>query len=169
MAIVREPHIDERAEQLTMGIRIQVPMLGMSKEVTRLFKEITAWAKQEGITPAGPPFLRYHVIDMAGTMDIEAGIPVAAAVQGNGRVRAGLLPAGRYASLIYTGSGVDGNKALVEWAKANGIAWDRWEDEKGDAFRSRFETYLTDPRLEPRKTKWLVEVAIKLAEVTIEL
>ncbi len=164
MAIVHGPHIDDRAEQPTMGIRTQVPMVGMSKVVTRLFKEIDAWAKRENLTPAGPPFLRYYVIDMAGTMDIEVGFPVTAALQDDGQMRAGLLPAGRYASLIYTGSGYAGNKALVEWAKANGIAWDRWDDAKGDAFRSRYETYLTDPRVEPRKTKWRVEVAIKVKE-----
>jgi hypothetical protein len=75
-----------------------------------------------------------------------------------------VLPAGRYASLIYTGSGYAGNKALVDWAKANGIAWDRWNDAKGDAFCSRYESYLTDPKVEPHKTKWKIEVAIKLAD-----
>jgi hypothetical protein len=79
-------------------------------------------------------------------------------------VSAGVLPAGRYASLVYSGSGLAGNKALIIWPKANGIAWDRWQDPQGDAFRARYETYLTDPKLEPRKTKWQVEVAIKIRE-----
>jgi DNA gyrase inhibitor GyrI len=78
-------------------------------------------------------------------------------------VKAGVLPAGRYASVVYIGNGLTGNKTLIEWAKASGILWDRWDDAKGDAFRSRYESYLTDPKLEPRKTKWEVEVAIKLA------
>jgi effector-binding domain-containing protein len=164
MTIVSEPRIDERTEQPYMGIRAQVPMTGMGKVVTKLFKEINAWAKQQGLEFVGPPFLRFHVIDMSGEMDVEVGIPVSAAMQDNGRVHAGVLPAGRYASLIYTGSGYAGNKALVEWAKANGIAWDRWDDPKGDAFRSRYEAYLTDPKIEPRKTKWQVEVAIKLKD-----
>jgi effector-binding domain-containing protein len=139
-------------------------MKGMSKVLDKLFKELTAWVKQRGVKPAGPPFLRYHVIDMAGEMDIEVGIPVESAQPGDERVSAGVLPAGRYASLVYIGSGYTGNKALVEWAKANGVAWDRWDDAKGDAFRSRYETYLTDPDIEPHKTKWEVEVAIKLAD-----
>ncbi|HZO90190.1 MAG TPA: GyrI-like domain-containing protein [Chthonomonadaceae bacterium] len=113
---------------------------------------------------SGPPFLRYHVIDMAGDMDIEVGFPVATPHAGEGRVSAGVLPAGRYANLIYIGSGLAGNKALIEWARANNLAFDRWDDEKGDAFRSRYEAYLTDPRVGPRKTKWEVEVAIKLAD-----
>jgi DNA gyrase inhibitor GyrI len=101
---------------------------------------------------------------MAGEMDIEVGIPVETPMENEGWVTAGSIPAGRYASLIYTGSGLTGNKTLVEWAKANQIAWDRWDAENGDAFRARYESYLTDPHIEPRKTKWNVEVAIKLAD-----
>ncbi len=164
MTTVSEPRIDERTEQPYMGIRAQVPINVMSKNVTRLFKEINAYAKLHSIKPAGPPFLRFHVIDMAREMDIEVGIPVAAPLPDDGQVCAGVIPAGRYASLIYTGSGYTGNKALIEWAKAKGIQWDRWNDPKGDAFRSRYEFYLTDPKTEPKKTKWQIEVAIKLAD-----
>jgi effector-binding domain-containing protein len=164
MTIVGEPKIDNRAEKPYMGIRTQTPMKGMFKVVDHLSKELAAWLKQQRLEPAGPPFLRYHVIDMAGDMDIEYGIPVATALSGDEHVKAGMLPAGRYASLIYIGHGLTGNKSLIEWAKANGLAWDRWDDPKGDAFRSRYESYLTDPKIEPRKTKWEVEVAIKLKD-----
>ncbi|MBP8001636.1 MAG: GyrI-like domain-containing protein [Chloroflexi bacterium] len=164
MTTVTSPQIDYRAEKPYVGIRTQTPMKGMFKVIDKLFKEMNVWLKKQGVKSAGPPFLRYHVIDMAGEMDIEVGMPVAAALPVNGRVTNGVLPAGRYASLVYVGNGYTGNKTLVEWAKANGIAWDRWDDAKGDAFRSRYETYLTDPAIEPRKTKWEVEVAIKLAD-----
>jgi hypothetical protein len=89
---------------------------------------------------------------------------VAEAMPDDGQVTADVLPAGRYASLIYMGHGLAGNKALLGWAQDNNIAWDRWEDEKGDAFRARTETYLTDRQVEPRKTKWDIELAIKLAD-----
>ena len=95
---------------------------------------------------------------------IEFGTFVATALPDDGRITAGVMPAGRYASLVYSGSGLTGNKTLSEWARANGIAWDRWDDAKGDAFRCRCQTYLTDPKIEPRKTKWEIEVAIKLAD-----
>lgn len=75
------------------------------------------------------------------------------------------LPAGRYASVIYRNvGGITGNKALVEWAKANGIQWDRWNDPKGDAFRARAEIFLTDPAEQPDRKKWETEVAIKMAD-----
>jgi len=162
--VIGEPKVDNRCEISYMGIRTRVPMKGMSATVTLLFKEMANWVKRSGSEPSGPPFLRFHVIDMAGEMDIEVGIPLATLVPADGRVCAGVLPAGCYASLIYSGSGMAGNKALIEWAKANNLAWDRWDDARGDAFRCRYESYLTDPRIEPRKTKWEVEVAIKLAD-----
>jgi effector-binding domain-containing protein len=164
MTTVSEPRIDERPEQPYIGIRTQVQMSVMSKNITKLFKEINAYVKQHSIKQAGPPLLRFHVINMTGEMDIEVGFPVIDPLPDNGRVCVGMIPAGRYASLIYSGSGYTGNKALIEWAKANGLRWDRWDDVKGDAFRSRYESYLTDPKIEPKKTKWQIEVAIKLAD-----
>lgn len=116
--ILREPRIDERLEQATMGIRTQAPMSALSKHITALFKEINAYAQKRSLEPAGAPFVRFHVIDMAGEMDIEVGIPVAAPLPEEGRVHAGMLPAGRYASLVYSGSGLTGNKTLIQWARA---------------------------------------------------
>ncbi|HEX6482454.1 MAG TPA: hypothetical protein VF043_26730 [Ktedonobacteraceae bacterium] len=58
---------------------------------------------KQGITPSGAPFARYLVINMMALLDIEVGVPVAAALSGDGCISAGVLPAGRYASLVYTG------------------------------------------------------------------
>lgn len=164
MTIVGEPTVTYRAEKQYMGIRTQTPMKGMFTVADHLRKEVFTWFKHRNFTPAGPPFLRYHVIDMAGQMDIEVGLPIVTTVTDDERVQAGVLPAGRYASLIYTGHGLTGNKALLAWVKTNGLILDRWDDQRGDAFRSRCETYLTDPAIEPRKTKWHIEVAIKLVD-----
>src|SRR5215213_8075380 len=120
MTIVGEPKIDDRAEKLYMGIRTRVPMKGMFKVVDNLRKELSVWLKQQHLDPAGPAFLRYHVIDMAGDMDIEVGFPVGTTLPNDGRVKAGVLPKGRYAYLIYIGHGLTGNKALLGWATANG-------------------------------------------------
>lgn len=161
---ISEPKVDQREEQVYMGIRIQTPMKGMMKAADGLNKELNAWAKKNGLKPTGFPFLRFHVVDMAGIMDIEAGLPVAEPFPGDERVHVGRLPAGRYASLVFVGSGYTGNKTLHEWAAAHGLKYDRWDDPKGDAFRCRYERQLTDPQLEPRKTRRRVEVAIKLAD-----
>jgi effector-binding domain-containing protein len=147
-----------------MGIRTIAPFKGMSKVVVRMSKELNAWVDEHKVNTAGPPFLRFHVIDMRGFMDISFAVPVRRALPDDGEVKAGELPAGRYASLIYSGGGISANRALIEWVRAKGLDFDRWDTEQGDNFRGRYESYLTDPRVEPRKSRWKIEVAIKLAD-----
>jgi len=163
---ITEPKLEDRSEQQYVGIRTEVPMRQLPNVIPQLLGEVYAWLGKHGIPPAGAPFMRYHVIDMKAKLDIEMGVPVAAAVSGDGRVSAGVLPAGRYASLVYTGvtNGLEGNRVLIDWAKEKGIAWDRWDTDTGDAFRSRIEFYLTDPNEQPDQAKWETEVAIKLAD-----
>jgi effector-binding domain-containing protein len=164
MTTIGKPKINTRPKQVYMGIRTIAPFKGMSKVIGKLSNEMNAWVTEHNIKPSGPPFLRYHVIDMRGFMDIEFGFPVRKALPNNDEVKAGALPAGRYASLIYSGGGISGNRALIEWVRARGLDFDRWDTEQGDNFRGRYEVYLTDPKIEPRKSKWQIEVAIKLAD-----
>ena len=164
MPTIGRPKIVTRPEQPYMGIRTIAPFKGMFKVVESLRKEMNAWVDEHSLTQSGPPFLRYHVIDMRGSMDIEFSFPFRKALPNDGNVKAGILPAGRYASLIFSGGGISGNRALIEWVRAQGLEFDRWDTSQGDNFRGRYETYLTDPKIEPRKSKWQIEVAIKLAD-----
>jgi hypothetical protein len=163
--MISKPKLDDRPEQRYVGIRTQAPMSQFAEIIPQFLDELFAWLGEHGVEPAGAPFMRYHVINMAGNMDVELGVPVAAAVPRDGRVAPGLIPAGRFAALVYSGvSGIEGNHALLEWAKQHGIAWDRWDDANGDAFRARVEYFLTDPAEEPDHNKWETEVAIRLAD-----
>jgi effector-binding domain-containing protein len=164
--MIGEPKIEERPEQPYVGIRTQTPIQKLKDVIPQLLDELFPWLGQRGVEPAGAPFIRYHIINMEELMDVELGIPVAAAVSGDGRVSPGVLPSGRYASLVYTDvtKGIEGNKALIEWAAKEGLKWDRWDAENGDAFASRYESFLTDPADEPDPAKWETEVAIKVAD-----
>lgn len=164
MGTIGNPKIDKRPKQIYMGIRTIAPFKGMSKEIRRIAKELNEWVDENKIKTSGPPFLRYHVIDMRGFMDISFCFPVRKALPNDGNVKTGELPAGKYASLIYSGGGISGNRALIEWVRAQGMDFDRWDTAQGDNFRGRYETYLTDPKIEPRRSKWQIEVAIKLAD-----
>lgn len=166
---IGQPSIEYRGEKPYMGIRVQTPFVGMFGVVDKLRKELYAWFKAQRIEPDGPAFLRYHVIDMAGEMDIEFGVQMSQVLPGDGRVTAGVLPAGHYANLIYRRYALRGNKALLGWAQDNSIRLDKWDDSKGDAFGCRYEAYLTDPKVEPRKTKWDVDLAIRIADEQEEL
>jgi effector-binding domain-containing protein len=159
-----QPKLEDRTDLNYMGIRTQAALPELPTVIPQLLDEVMGWLQKQGAAPAGAPFIRYHVINMESKLDIELGWPVAKPLSGNERVKAGVIPAGRYATLIYTDvkNGMNGNKVLIDWATANGIKWDRWDDKNGDAFRSRVETFLTNPDDEPDMSKWQTEVAIKL-------
>lgn len=164
MTTIGKPKIEKRPKLTYMGMRAIAPFKGMSKEIRKLANEVNAWVAEKKIKTAGPPFLRYHVIDMRGSMDISFCVPVKKALPDDGNIKADFVPAGKYASLIYSGGGISGNRALIEWVRAQGLDFDRWDTEQGDNFRGRYETFLTDPKIEPRRSKWQIEVAIKLMD-----
>jgi len=166
MQVTTEPTIERRAEQPYVGIRLWIPTKDLSTWTTKLLKELGRWMASKGLEATGPGFHRFYVINMGTEFELEVGVPVAAAVAGDDRVKPGTIPAGRYANLTYTGrnNAYKGNKALVEWARENGVAWDRWDDPRGDAFRCRYESYLTDRLTEPDKASWRTNVAIKVQD-----
>ncbi|WP_161884339.1 GyrI-like domain-containing protein [Deinococcus alpinitundrae] len=161
---IGKPSIQYRSEQHSVGIRTITPFKGMFAVVDQLLKELRSWIKVQAATPTGPFFLRLHVIDMDGPMDIEVGCLVPEPHPGDERVRPGTFPAGRYASLRYSRYALRANRALLDWGKQEGLTWDRWDAPEGDRFGCRYEAYLTDYRLEPRKSVWEVELAIKLSD-----
>jgi effector-binding domain-containing protein len=156
--------IEFQPEVHYMGIRRVLPFSGMFKQIDAMRKELETWFKANGVEASAAPFLRYHCIDMQGNMDMEFGIPVQSPLKGTETIKSGILPAGRYVSHIYTGGGYQGNKVLIEHIKANNIPIDRWDTEQGDTFAARYEQYLTDPKIEKRKTKIEVLLAIKLKD-----
>lgn len=161
------PRLEPRPEQPYAGIRVDLTMDDLQADmvVPGLIAEIEDWLTRHGVTPVGPPFIRYHVIDMAASLDVEVAFPTDGVVAGDGRVEPGALPAGRYAALVYTGieHGVAANRALIDWAAEHGIAFDDYGSERGHGFRGRYETFLTDPADESDPSRWRTEVAILVA------
>ncbi len=164
--MITEPKIEDRTEQHYVAIRTQATMQELDTVIPQGLGEVFAWLEKQGVAPAGAPFTRYLVIDMEALLDIEVGVPVATALSGDDRISAGVLPAGRYASLVYTGIdiGIKANWALLKWGAEKGLVWDTWKTEKGNAFGARFESFLTNPDEEPDRAKWETEVAIRLAD-----
>ena len=124
----------------------------------RLLAELIEWLSDHDVETSGPFFLRLHVVDMTGLMDIEVGV-VAASEAADDRVRTGVLPAGDYAVLAYRAKSMAANRRLHAWVAEQGLTLDSRPDSQGDVFASRCEIYLTDPRTEKRKTRWVVELA----------
>src|SRR5262245_28567757 len=129
--------------------------------------EVFAWLGARGIALAGAPFLKYNLIDMARELEIEAGVPVAAATEGEAPVLAGVLPAGRYATVAHVGHPdklIEVTAALLDWAAGQGLRWDVSETDQGQRWGCRLEVYKTDPSQEPDPGKWETELAFRLAD-----
>jgi effector-binding domain-containing protein len=129
--------------------------------------DVFGWLGAHGIAPAGPPFLRYNIIDMERQLEIEAGVPVASAVEGDGEVKAGTLPAGRFAVAIHIGAPQtlqEATAALLAWAAARDLTWDVSETEAGQKWGCRLEVLLTDPSQQPDVSKWETQLAFRLAD-----
>jgi effector-binding domain-containing protein len=156
----RQPQVRDRQEQAYAGIPVTVTMATFPAAADTTFPELFGWLAEHGIAPAGPPFIRYHVIDMAADLEIEFGVPVDGPVQGAGRVRPGVLPAGQYLTLLHVGP-YDGlvaaNAAVQEWAGQQGITLAASAD--GRRWPGRVEHYLSDPREVTDPARWETEVA----------
>jgi effector-binding domain-containing protein len=141
-------------------------MADLGTVVPPLNQEVFAWLGGRGTAPAGPPFWKYNVIDMASKLEVEAGVPVAEPLAGNGRVIAGVLPAGRYVTLSHVGAPetlAGATASLLDWAASQGLAFDVSPSPEGERWGCRLEIYLTDPRDEPDMSKWETRLAFRLA------
>jgi effector-binding domain-containing protein len=160
-----EPQIQERAALPYMGLPLTVTMATFGAAIDAGYPELFGWLAAHDLAPAGPPLIRYHVIDMDGDMEVELGVPVAAPAAGDDRVRSAELPGGRYVSLLHTGPYdqlVAANGALQAWAAEHDVALE--SDATGHQFQGRVEHYLTDPAAEPDPTRWQTDVAYLIAD-----
>lgn len=156
--------IVDKPERSYLGIRFETPFEGMFAQVTTALKELRKWSHANGLAEEGPYFLRYYHTDMKGIMDVEVGLMTHSGLVGQGRIHPGCLPSGRYVSLVYRGNGLRGNVALMKWAADHAIRFDRPAAGDAESYICRYEAYLTDYRIEPRKLLWDVELSIKVAE-----
>lgn len=166
MSFMTEPQIEDRQIQPYMGIRARISMQELSIVIPEYLEELFAFLGKWGVEPVRAPFIRYHFIKMPELFDIEVGVPVANALVDEGRIQGRELPAGRYASLIYTGidNGIQANAALLAWGTENNLVWDSQEAKDGETFGARLESFLTRPDEEQDRGKWETEVAIRLAD-----
>jgi hypothetical protein len=165
MEIVQPARVEERLAIPCVGIRVVTPFRGMLAVRDSLLAEARAAINEAAIETVGYGFLRLHVIDMDGPMDLEAGYFTPETVQiEHPRLRAGSMAAGRYATMKYRDHARRANQALQDWVRDDGLLLDRRTVPEGDAFACRYEAYWTDPAVEPRKTRWTVELSMLLAQ-----
>ncbi|WP_162247373.1 GyrI-like domain-containing protein [Devosia sp. Root635] len=158
--VVREP-------QAYAYRTFRVRMNEMQKPASEGFPAIFALLAEQGIEPVGAAFYNYRRIDMADTLDVEAGVPVARSGRDSGDIRFGTLPGGRFVTLAWHGhpdklEPVTG--MLIGWLQLTQQPLDMDEKADGDHFACRLEIYETDPAEEPDMDKWVTELAFKLRD-----
>jgi effector-binding domain-containing protein len=134
--------LEDREEQPTAVVRGHVTHNGVGHFIRDAFGELFGALNAAGVSPAGPPFARYRIV--GDGFDVEAGLPVAEAVDLPGAVVSSTLPGGSVAATIHVGSyaGIAAAFRAVEaWLETSGYVID------GDPW----ETYLDAPGVpEPR-------------------
>jgi effector-binding domain-containing protein len=158
-----EPTVAERPEQPYVAISIRATLREWG-EVNALVPEVFAWLASRGTAPAGALFYRHRVIgSFEEKFTVEVGVPVAAPADGDGRVVAGTKPAGRYVVAVHHGH-PDGiarsHEALVAWAGEHGVPLAR----DGAEWVGLFESYRSDPAVEPDPDKWETELAYLVSD-----
>jgi len=158
--------IVDRPAQPYVAVRGTVTMQTFPEIADRL-PGLFGWLAERGIAPAGPPFFRYLVIDMERELDVEAGVPVATAVAGEGEVLAGELPAGTYAATTHVGHPDELIAVTGEFqdeAAARDLTFDTTETERGTRWGCRLELLLTNPAEQPDLNKWETRLAFRLVD-----
>ena len=82
------PRIIERAAQPYVSITGLVTMQTIPEIADRM-PEVFGWLAGRGVEPAGAPFFKFNLIDMERELEIEVGVPVAEALDGDDVVRPG--------------------------------------------------------------------------------
>ena len=118
-------------------------------------------------SPSGPPFIRFRELDQAGEpLELEVGVAVEGGPEGDGRVRTGALPAGRYLTLMHVGPYrsetlpdlATTRARLIAWAAEHGVVYSR-ETDRGSTLPCCLERYLVGPPAEADFTRWETEFA----------
>jgi hypothetical protein len=142
----------------------------VDRDMPALFRRVA----ERGLAPAGPPFLRYLVVDESAVpgdgpppSTFESGVPLAAPAAGDELVHAGELPEGRWVVALHRGgyAGLGALHGIVHaWAAEEGHVVARSSAPGGTAFGGSAEHFRIGPFEEPDPWGWETEVAYLLAE-----
>lgn len=138
-------------QEYTAVVRGEMPVDVLPAWLAGVFSTVSAYLRETGITPTGPPFARFALLGHAAAA--EAGFPVPTEVAGDGLVEPSTLPGGPAAVTTHLGRYEDlDNAHLVvrSWLHENDYV----------TTGPHWEVYRTDPLLEPDPTRWRTDVYI---------
>jgi effector-binding domain-containing protein len=142
--------VKDMEAQPMVAIRATTPPAELPGVFREAINEVWTYLERIGVKPSGPSFGIFHEYGDE-TVDLEAGVTVPAGTEGEGRIRAGEIPAGRVASTWHVGPYTklgDAHQAMDEWIHGQG-------HQHG---RPPRELYWTGPGDEQDSSKWRTEV-----------
>lgn len=159
------PQIITRPAQTYAYVRFTVRMDEMQKPAEVGFPIVFKTLAEQGIQPIGAAFYNYRRINMAETLDVEAGVAVERPGAATEQVQFGTLPGGQFVTLLWHGH-PDKLEAvtalLIGWVRLTERPLDVEERADGDHFACRLELYETDPAEQPDMEQWVTQLAFKL-------
>ena len=161
------PKNESRAAQAYIYVPFTVTMQQMQRPAEEGFPQLFAYIAQHGLKPVSAPFYNYRRIDMAATLDVEAGIAVEVAGPQDDAVKTGELPAGNYLGLTWHGHPdalITVTGMLIGWADHTDQPFDMEAKPDGDHFACRLEFYDSDPDEVPNMDDWVTTLAFKLRD-----
>ena len=101
----------------------------------KAFGEVAEFLRLHAITPAGPPFARYHMLP-GGYFEVESGYPVPEPVRSDGTTQPSTLPGGPAAVTVHVGPYDrlgSTYETLTDWlmmrgATPSGAPWEIYHD-----------------------------------------
>ena len=125
----------------TLSVRTRTAVQELPKTMHKAFGAIVQYLVEIGEQPESPAYAAYYNMDMQN-LDVEIGFPVSKKLPGKDDIKTSEIPAGKYASCVFTGPYRDiepAYNALSQWIKENGYEF------TGVAY----ELYLNDPDVTP--------------------
>lgn len=161
------PQITVRTEQTYVYVPFTVTMQQMQRPANEGFPQVFAYVEKHGLNPVGAAFYNYRRINMAETLDVEAGIAVDSAGPEEGVVKVGTLPGGNFMGVTWHGhpdklETVTG--VLIGWSRLTQQPFDQRTEGKDDYFACRLEFYESDPAQVPDMDEWVTSLAFKLRD-----
>lgn len=129
-----QPVLAELPRRDAAAVRRTIPVSALQQFQGEALQLVLEHLSERGATPAGPPYVRYHAFSEAET-DVELGVPVEAAVEGNDDVRATSLPGGPAVTVRHIGAHDELQSAYgrlqgaleAHGREASGPAWEVYE------------------------------------------
>jgi len=133
--------LKEQNIQIILTIRTNSPVQELPQVFGTSYGAIMHYLEELGESPIGAPFAAYYNMDMQN-LDIEIGFPVSRKLPDKGEIKSSEIPAGKFASCLFTGPYSDIEPAYNELTQ--------WTKEKGyEPTGIAYEIYLNDPQITP--------------------